>query len=427
MSHFERRVDAPAEPFELCRALSGRPGVFMAFAEAEGVAYVGSDPIATSHRLDPEPDLGRRQGAGAGASPRWVGFVPYEACRRLESSVECRAEPLVTEPLWLRYGAVARVEPGANDVVVLGDDPQAVRELGARLLGPRARSTTRLRLRTPLEPDALHTARIERALEEIGRGNVYEVNLSRRFELGVEGTPWDLLEQLGRGGLPPHSFALRAGELEVCAASPELCLRFEPSGRLLTRPIKGTRPRHADPAEDARLARELDADPKERAELAMIIDVERNDLGRMAEVGSVKLLEPPRVVPLPSVHHRLATLEATLRSDVTRAELLAGFLPSGSVTGAPKRRAMELIAELEPHRRGLYTGAVGFIRQDGGVELAMAIRTLTTRAGVGHYFAGGGIVADSVPALEVEETVWKAERVLDLVRRSAAQAENFPD
>nr|MDQ2647328.1 anthranilate synthase component I family protein [Myxococcota bacterium] len=269
-----------------------------------------------------------------------------------------------------------------------------------------------LSLRAPLEPGELHALRIERALAEIARGNVYEVNLARRLELSVEGAPWDLLSTLAGGGVPPHAFALRWDGLDVCAISPELCLRLEASGRLVTSPIKGTRPRHPEPAEDARLARDLDADPKERAELTMILDVERNDLGRVSRVGSVRVAEPPHVVSWPSVHHRLATLEAELTEGVSRAALLTAFLPSGSVTGAPKRRAMQLIRELEPHRRGLYTGVFGSIGHDGGLELGMAIRTLVSRGGVGHYFTGGGIVADSVPEREVEETLWKAEGVL---------------
>jgi anthranilate/para-aminobenzoate synthase component I len=190
---------------------------------------------------------------------------------------------------------------------------------------------------------------------------------------------------------------------------------------VLTSPIKGTRPRHADPAEDARLARELEDDPKERAELTMIVDVERNDLGRVAELGSVRLVAAPHVVALPGIHHRLATVEARVPRELSRAELMRALLPSGSVTGAPKRRAMQLIAELEPHRRGLYTGVVGFIRHDGGLELKMAIRTLSVQSGKGHYYTGGGIVADSVPEREVLETLWKAERVLRLLAPRAAE------
>jgi anthranilate/para-aminobenzoate synthase component I len=421
VSTYERRLERANDPFALARALSGRPGVFLAFAEGEGVAYVGCDPLAASSDLDPEPELGLAAGMDAGAAPRWVGCLPYEACRGLERALgpDPRPAPHLSSPLWLRYGAVARV---GDEVHVLGDDARAVSELSARLLRVQPAGKVRLGLAAPFEPGAAHAARIELALAEIGAGNVYEVNLARRLELEVEGTPWDLLAALGESGLPPHAFALRADGLDVCAVSPELCLRLEPDRRLVTRPIKGTRPRSHEPALDSRLARELDQDPKECAELTMILDVERNDLGRVAAVGSVRLRDRPHVVSLPSVHHRLATLEAELRPEVSRAQLLHAFLPSGSVTGAPKRRAMQLIAELEPHRRGLYTGVVGFVRRDGGLELAMAIRTLTVREGLGHYYTGGGIVADSVPAREVEETLWKAERVLCLLGQSASSA-----
>jgi anthranilate/para-aminobenzoate synthase component I len=140
--------------------------------------------------------------------------------------------------------------------------------------------------------------------------------------------------------------------------------------------------------------------------------VERNDLGRVARPGSVRQLGEPAVHTHATVHHRSVELVAHLRPDVTRSELFGAMLPSGSVTGAPKVRAMELIADIEAQRRGLYTGAIGFIAHDGTVELSMAIRTLTLRAGEGHYFAGGGIVADSDPLREVEETRWKALQVL---------------
>jgi anthranilate/para-aminobenzoate synthase component I len=152
----------------------------------------------------------------------------------------------------------------------------------------------------------------------------------------------------------------------------------------------------------------LDADPKERAELAMVIDVERNDLGRIAVPGSVELIGRPRVITRGTVHHREATLRARLRPGLGRADLVRAMLPSGSVTGAPKVRAMEVIAALEAERRGLYTGALGAVFGDGTLRLSMAIRTLTVRDGEGHYFAGGGIVADSDPVRELEETRWKA-------------------
>jgi anthranilate/para-aminobenzoate synthase component I len=203
----------------------------------------------------------------------------------------------------------------------------------------------------------------------------------------------------------------------VVATSPELFLgqAVEKADRLLwTSPIKGTRPRSTDPAADAALARELEEDPKEVAELTMIIDVERNDLGRLAIPGTVRLVRPPCVESHASVHHRVATIEARLAASVGRAELLRAMLPSGSVTGAPKVRAMEIIAELEAERRGLYTGAFGFLKHDGTLELGMAIRTLSIQGSRGEYFTGGGIVADSVPEREVEETLWKAADYLSL-------------
>jgi anthranilate/para-aminobenzoate synthase component I len=313
---------------------------------------------------------------------------------------------------------VARI---GETVEVIGESPGAVRDLLRNLAAPARASEVSLELAEPAEPELQHLVRVRAALEQIVRGEIYEVNLARRFSLRVRGLAWDLLAQLEGAGRMPHAFALESDDLSVVAASPELCLSLDAEGGLLTSPIKGTRPRHEDPTEDARLARDLDQDPKERAELTMIVDVERNDLGRVAEVGSVRLSVPPHVVALPGIHHRVATVEAKLRPELSRAELLSAVLPSGSVTGAPKRRAMQLIRELEPYRRGLYTGVVGFVAHDGGVELKMAIRTLSAVEGRGQYFTGGGIVADSVPEREVEETLWKAERLLRLLAATSAR------
>lgn len=413
MTLIVERIALPPDATELARRLTDRTGVVLTRAKGGTESYLACDPIATSRALDPEPELARAP-TQLGRTPRWFGLVPYDALRGLElgPAGDPRPSAQLTESLWLRYAAVARI--GAH-VELIGESAGAVRELGRLLRRAPRPSGIGLALAAPFEPEQLHLARVRRALDEIARGEVYEVNLARRFELQVTGSAWELLDRLETGGKMPHSFALDSEELSVAAASPELCLLLEADGRVITSPIKGTRPRDRDPERDARFARELEADPKERAELTMIIDVERNDLGRVATVGSVQLVEPPHVVSLPGIHHRLATIEAQVPSELSRAELLTAVLPSGSVTGAPKRRAMQLIAELEPHRRGLYTGAVGFIRHDGGLELKMAIRTLSVQAGVGHYYTGGGIVADSQPEREVEETLWKAERLLGLL------------
>jgi anthranilate/para-aminobenzoate synthase component I len=403
-------LDLPADATQIARRLWDREGV--ACVRVGSITYVACEPVEASERLDPEPTLSRGE-RPFGETPRWFGLLPYESLRHAEGQMEsdARAEALVERPLWLRYDALVRVGEGVD---LIAESEPASQRLAALLERPPRTGEVSLRFANELEAPRLHASRVRRALEEIASGNIYEVNLARRFELSVHGSAAELLGAFERAGVMPHSLALDYRGLRVVAVTPELCLRLEANGRVVTSPIKGTRPRHSDASEDARLARELDEDPKERAELTMIIDVERNDFGHVATLGSVRLREAPHVVSIPGVHHRVATVEAQIAPELEREELFRAVLPSGSVTGAPKRRAMELIRELEPHRRGLYTGAVGFVRHDGGVELKMAIRTLVARGATGHYFAGGGIVADSVPEREVDETLWKAERLLKL-------------
>jgi anthranilate/para-aminobenzoate synthase component I len=419
MVWISERISLPARPIEIARRLARRRNVSLVRVPESGLAFVACDPIERSTSLDPEPGLLRAPCVG-GEAPRWLGLLPYEALRGLAGEVsaqDLRAPALVQTPLWFRYPALVRI---GREVDVVGESAAAVRDLSRGLLSPPQASDVELDFAAAPEPETQHLERIRRALAAIARGEIYEVNLARRFELRVRGAPWDLLERIETAGSLPHAFLLESEEVSVTAASPELCLRLDAEGRVQTSPIKGTRPRHADPAEDRRLAEELERDLKERAELTMIIDVERNDLGRIAELGTVRVSTPPHVLSLPGIHHRLATVEAQVSAQVSRLELFSAMLPSGSVTGAPKRRAMQLIAELEPNRRGLYTGVVGFVRQDGGLELKMAIRTLCARAGVGHYHSGGGIVADSSPEREVEETLWKAERIIALAGQRRA-------
>ena len=410
-------VEVPADPFVLAQALADRDGVVLARAHGGRVTYLACDPTEVSHAFDPEPGLGPSP-RPFGEIPRWFGLLPYESRRSLERdhATDPRPPAELATPLWKRYRGVVKI---SHEVHVISADPRVREELRERLRqgvqrAARAPRPARLALAAPPEPGAAHVARIARALEAIRAGDLYQVNLARRFELEVHGTAVEVLAALCRRGVPPQALALDWSELRVAMASPELFLALEPTGRVSTRPIKGTRPRVADAAADRALALALDADPKERAELAMVIDVERNDLGRFAVPGSVRLSAAPAVESHATVHHRAATVEALLRPGVTREELLLATLPSGSVTGAPKIRAMELIRDLEPVRRGLYTGAAGFVREDGGLELGMVIRTVTAQGTSGAYYAGGGIVADSDPEREVEETLWKAAALVEL-------------
>ena len=253
-----------------------------------------------------------------------------------------------------------------------------------------------------------YVRRVSRVLRYIEAGDIYQANFAYRVEAQVAGGSASLYERLRRASPAPYGCFLRLpGAPELLSISPELFLQRRGS-RVETRPIKGTRPRSADPVRDAQLRAELRDDAKERAELLMIVDLERNDLGRVARVGSVAVPELRRLVTHPTVHHAAATVTAELEPRVDAAALLVATLPGGSVTGAPKIRAMEILEELESDRRGPYTGCAGYIGYDGDLALNILIRTLVRQGEQVHFHVGSAIVADSDPAAEYDETRAKA-------------------
>lgn len=433
-----RAVPVAPDPLALARALvaAGRRHVALLHAGERGAplgmgrfSYVAADPDRVSRALDP---IAEEAGfspvrSALGQAPRWIGVVPYEGLRaRLERpawagrDTRPRPEAMPVEPEWHRYPAVAAIDHLEGRVLVVGEGREAVERLAAGIAG-RAGPPPELAIEVREdEPAARHAERIAAAQELIRRGDLYQVNLARRLSLRLRaGDPLALYVSLARRAPPAFGCCLHlARGVAVASTSPELLLRAETRprstsfGALYTAPIKGTRPRGADAITDRELVTELDRDPKEVAELTMILDVERHDLGKVAEVGSVRVVDGPRVVTHRTVHHRVALLRAIARAGATREEVLASMLPSGSVTGAPKVRAMEVIARSEEARRGLYTGGIGFVAHDGSVTLSMAIRTAVMNGDEGEYWAGGGIVADSDPAREVEETRWKALQLL---------------
>lgn len=256
-----------------------------------------------------------------------------------------------------------------------------------------------------------YEAAVARVIEYIRAGDCYQVNLSQRLLAPLREHPLELYGRLRHLNPAPFAAYFDMGDFQVLSASPERFLRVE-NGEVETRPIKGTRPRGRTPDEDAALAAELAANPKDRAENVMIVDLLRNDLGRVCEFGTVRV---PRVCEVESfryVHHLVSEVRGKLRAGHGPLDLLAAAFPGGSVTGAPKVRAMEIIAELEPTARGPYCGSIGFVGFDGTADTNILIRTFTAGRGWVQFPVGGGIVADSDPAREYEETLHKAAGLL---------------
>ncbi len=259
-------------------------------------------------------------------------------------------------------------------------------------------------------------ARVERAQRYIRSGDIYQVNLSQRLSTPWPGDGWGLYRRLADISPAPFSAWLDCGDFQLASSSPERFLKLSGS-HIETRPIKGTRPRSNDPDEDARLAFELQTSEKERAELVMITDLLRNDLGRVCEFGSVKVPDLLRLERFAQVQHLVSTVEGRLRPDVTHFNALASCFPGGSITGAPKIRAMEIIDELEPVTRGPYTGGIGYLGFNRESQLNIAIRTAVCAEGRAWFHAGAGIVADSDPAAEYDETLAKAAGFLAALKR----------
>ncbi|MCC3750776.1 MAG: aminodeoxychorismate synthase component I [Halorhodospira halophila] len=265
------------------------------------------------------------------------------------------------------------------------------------------------------EPEADgYAAAFRRVQAYLHAGDCYQVNLARRFSVPYRGDPRAAYLALRAASSAPFAAWLRFPGGDVLSLSPERFLHLDGDGGVTTEPIKGTRPRAADPAEDAAARRDLLGSAKDRAENVMIVDLLRNDLGKGCAVGSVRVPSLCRAERFASVHHLVSTVTGRLAPGRCATDLLRDCLPGGSITGAPKRRAMEIIAELEPGPRGVYCGAIGYLGLDGRMDTSIAIRTATCRGGTMTYWAGGGVVADSTAEAELQETEDKAAGFLSL-------------
>jgi para-aminobenzoate synthetase component 1 len=257
---------------------------------------------------------------------------------------------------------------------------------------------------------------VGRAIDYIAAGDVFQVNLAQRLLCPARDDSVSLYRRLRRCNPAPFAGYFDLGDFQIASASPERFLKVT-AGDVETRPIKGTRPRFADPALDRRAADELCRSEKDRAENVMIVDLLRNDLGRVCRPGSVRVEQLCRLESYEHVHHLVSSVRGRLRDERGPIDLLRAAFPGGSITGAPKVRAMEIIAELEPVARGAYCGSLGYLGFDGTMDLSILIRTITAGRGWWQASVGGGIVAESVPEREYEETWHKAEGLVRAMRK----------
>ena len=260
---------------------------------------------------------------------------------------------------------------------------------------------------------------VKQAQHEIALGNIYQICLAHRLQASCQEDPWPLYLSLRQHSPAPFAAYLqlsptsriRDGEEIILSSSPECFLKIDDK-HILTRPIKGTRPRGKTAAEDAEQAALLQASSKENAELVMITDLERNDLGRVCNYGSVITSQLLHLERYPQVFHLVSTIEGQLRQEISHVEAVAACFPGGSISGAPKKKAMEIIQRLEPVPRELFTGAIGYFGFDGKSQFNIAIRTLHLRNGIAQFHVGAGITSDSIPEQEWEETLHKAAGIL---------------
>jgi anthranilate synthase component 1 len=372
-----------------------------------------------------------------------VGYLAYEVAARYEPSVPIPvAHPLATpDAVFLFVDTLLIFDHVRQRALLLthadlsatgGDEALARAEAEARLnemerrlraptprapRGQKPRQRTRDVTPAPLaEPDA-HMAATRRIQEYIRAGDCYQVVPSRRVARPTCAHPFAVYRALRSINPSPYMFYLALDDFAVAGASPELLVRVE-AGEVAVHPIAGTRRRDADPAVDTALEAELRADEKERAEHLMLVDLGRNDVGRVSAPGSVLVTQFMEVERYSHVMHLVSHVTGRLRADLTPYEALRAGFPAGTVSGAPKTRAMQIIAEVEGQRRGVYAGAVGYIGFDGGMDTCIAIRSLTLKDGVAYAQAGGGIVADSEPEAEYRETESKLAATLRAVEEA---------
>jgi len=447
-----------ADPLDAVDALAGLPGAFLLHSGLpDGRArwsFFGADPFASFAGGDWERAVtlwrriaSRRRGrADAPFTGGAVGYLAYDFGRRLEKLPSHAHDDLALPDFALGfYDVVGAFDHSTGTACLFATGlpaegaeglARARRRLDAfelRLAGRRAGPAPYPRCVTAPAQSTFgrseYCRAVERIREHIRSGDIFQAHLSQRWTVPVEGRAPEtlasaLIERLSLLSPAPHAAFLALGNHAIASASPERFLELR-GRRVETRPIKGTRPRGATPETDAALRSELEASAKDRAENVMIVDVLRNDLGRVCEAGSVRAERLCEVETFPQVFHLTSTVTGALRAGLDALDLMTACFPGGSITGAPKIRAMEILEDLEPVRRHIYTGSIGYLDWSGDADWSIAIRTALVTPRAIHYAAGGGITADSEPEAEYQETLDKAaglEAAIGALRQAPAMA-----
>lgn len=393
--------------------------------EKGGRRVESGDPIEALRReakIDSSPrDTVKRPPFSGGA----VGYVSYDFGRRLKpTTLSRRNESLVPEARFGVYDAALVWDHENGELFARVSDRsfepekalERMKEIVAHAIQPTSRyefSVGKIESNFTRE---FYFDRVERARCYIRDGEIYQANISQRFSAPFEGSAFELYRRLRESNPAPYAAYMNFGDEQILSSSPERFIWHE-NGVVNTRPIKGTRPRGVDDAENRAYRAELEQSEKDRAELLMIVDLERNDLGRVCQPGSIEVSDLYGLENYASVMHQTATVKGVLRSDRDALDCFESMFPGGSITGAPKIRAMEIIDELESGDRGVYTGSIGYIGFDGTADFNIAIRTMRIADSELSFSVGGGVVWDSNPKSEYEETLHKARAMFDALGR----------
>ena len=419
-------------------------------------SFIGTEPYKVlvtrgEDKVDPLPpiteELNKHKVVPISGLPRFsggaVGYLAYETITHFEELPSPDSDPLsLPESLFMLVDTILVFDHVTHKIKVLshvrldGDIEAAYRKAVEKIddlvdrlnqpLPPNQPTVDATRHRKSYAPSSNFSQEdfeknVLKIKQYITAGEAIQVVLSQRLAQSTESAPFEIYRALRTINPSPYMFFLDFKDFYIIGASPEILVRVE-DGTVTTRPLAGTRPRGKTPVEDTKLEQELRSDEKERAEHIMLVDLGRNDIGRVSEPGTVEVSELMDVERYSHVMHLVTHVQGRLKHDLSAFDALRACFPAGTVSGAPKIRAMEIIAELEPEKRGPYAGAAGYFSYSGNMDMAIAIRTIVMTKGIAYVQAGGGIVYDSVPEREYEESLNKARALLKAINQAEGLA-----